>query len=126
MKRHLINAAISVVLPILLSAGMLLIKPGGTLGVNQGWVWILTAWQICALAAVGRSWQTGWLHGASVQACWITYAIATTQYGFIPGSALSIVVQAYSYVKATQPTPAVSAEVEPVSMEVGPVRWSDR
>ena len=86
MKCHRINAAISVVLPILLSAGMLLVKPGSTLGVNQTWVWVLMAWQIGALVAIGRGWQGGWLHGASIQACWNTYAIATTQYGSIPGT----------------------------------------
>lgn len=114
MKRHLINATISVVLPILLSIGMLLVEPGGTLGVNQAWVWVMTAWQIGALAAVGRGWHGGWLHGASVQACWVTYAIATAQYGFIPGSALSIVVQVYSFISATRTKNEMESELDPV------------
>ena len=100
MKRYLINALVSIVLSILVSAGMLLVDPNGRLGVNQAWVWVLTAWQIGALAAVGRGRHAGWLHGASVQACWITYAFATTQYGFVPGSALSIVVQVISFISA--------------------------
>jgi hypothetical protein len=101
-----------------MSAGMLLVEPGGALGVNQVWVWLLTTWQIAALAAVGRGHQGGWLHGASVQACWITYAIATGQYGFIPGSSLSIVVQVYSFISATKPKPVVESPVdEPVLVE---------
>lgn len=114
MKRHAVTAAICVVLPIVLSAGILLVKPSGALGVNQAWVWVMTAWQISALAAVGRGWHGGWLHGASVQACWITYAFATTQYGFVPGSALSIIVQVHSFISATKPTPE-KVESEPVT-----------
>jgi hypothetical protein len=114
VKRHLINATICVVLPILLSAGMLLVKHGGTLGVNQAWVWVMTAWQIGALAAIGRGWHGGWLHGASVQACWITYAIATTQYGFIPGSSLSIVVQLYSFIRAAKPEAHIAIDADAV------------
>lgn len=118
MKRHIVNAIISLVLPIVLSAGMLLVEPGGPLGVNQAWVWLLTAWQIGALAAVGRGHNGAWLHGASVQACWITYAIATAQYGFIPGSSLSIVVQVYSFLSATKSAPApVAVADEPVLVE---------
>lgn len=101
MKRYFVNASVSIGLSILLSVGMLVAEPTGRLGVNQAWVWVLTAWQIGALAAVGRGRLAGWLHGASVQACWITYALATTQYGFVPGSALSIVIQVLSFVSAT-------------------------
>lgn len=115
MKRHAINAATSVVLLIVLAAGMLLVEPGGALGVNQAWVWVMTAWQIIALAAVGRGWHGGWLHGASVQACWITYAFATTQYGFVPGSALSIIVQVYSFISATKSKPD---KMEPVPVTI--------
>lgn len=123
MKRHAVNAAITVVLPIALSAGMLLVKPGGALGVNQAWVWLMTAWQISALAAVGRGWHGGWLHGASVQACWITYAFATTQYGFVPGSALSIFVQVYSFFSATKPGPE---KVEPVPVTINEPAFVER
>ncbi len=114
MKRNIvIHTVISLVLPILLSVGMLLVESGGPLGVNQAWVWVLTSWQIGALAAVGRGHRGAWLHGASVQACWITYAAATSQYGFIPGSLLSIVVQVYSFFSApkTEPAPVVAATV---------------
>lgn len=119
MTRHLVNATISIVLAILLSAGMLVVQPGGTLGVNQAWVWLMTAWQIGALAALGRGWRGGWLQGAAVQACWITYAIATTQYGFIPGSALSIVVQVHSFVRTTKPEIEAEPEVVDETVPVG-------
>lgn len=113
MKRHLPNAGVSVVLAILLSAGMLLVQPGGALGVNQAWVWVMTAWQIGALAAVGRGWNGGWLHGAAVHVGWITYAFATTQYGFIPGSVISIAVQVHSFFRATKPK---GSEIEAASV----------
>ncbi len=112
-QQLIINVAISFALPVVLSAGMLMVSPSGPLGVNPIWVWVLTAWQIGALAAAGRGHRAGWLHGSSVQACWITYALATTQYGFIPGSVLSIGVQLYSFRKAAESSPSVTPTPEP-------------
>lgn len=68
----------------------------------------MTAWQISALAAVGRGWHRAWLHGASVEVCWVTYTIATTQYGFIPGGMPSIAMQVYSFMnlRSTRSSPS--------------------
>ena len=69
------------------------------LGAPSYWAWVLTGIQVLALWAAGgrRSW--GWLLGASVQPVWITYAIFTGQLGFIPGCAISAVVQMYRFVR---------------------------
>lgn len=69
------------------------------LGVPQYWPWLLTSLQVLALwGAGGRRWW-GWLLGASVQPPWIAYAILTGQLGFIPGCAISAVVQTYSFLR---------------------------
>lgn len=38
MKRYIVNATNQCRAAVVPSAGMLLVKPGGVLGVNQGWV----------------------------------------------------------------------------------------
>ncbi|RKR86477.1 hypothetical protein BDK92_0707 [Micromonospora pisi] len=69
------------------------------LGLGPAWAWILTGFQVSALLAVGRGLGVGWLIGASVQVCWVTYAMLTAQHGFIPGCVVSLVVQGYSYLR---------------------------
>jgi hypothetical protein len=67
------------------------------LGAPTFWPWILTAFQVLALWAAGRTLWWGWLLGASVQMPWIAYAIVTEQIGFIPGCVVSALVQTYSF-----------------------------
>ncbi len=69
------------------------------LGAPAFWPWILTALQVLALWAAGRSLWWGWLLGASVQMPWIVYAVVTRQIGFVPGCVISALVQANSFMK---------------------------
>jgi hypothetical protein len=70
------------------------------LGAPLYWPWLLTGLQVLALWSAGRRHWWGWLLGASVQLPWIAYALMTGQLGFIPGCAISAVVQACSFVRA--------------------------
>ena len=70
------------------------------LGAPLYWPWLLTGLQVLALWSAGRRHWWGWLLGAAVQLPWIAYALMTGQLGFIPGCAISAVVQACSFVRA--------------------------
>jgi hypothetical protein len=72
-----------------------------SLGAPAYWAWLLTALQVLALWAAGQRRWWGWLLGAAVQPPWITYAVLTGQIGFIPGCAISMIVQAWSFVHAS-------------------------
>lgn len=69
------------------------------LGVPQWWPWLLTGIQVTALWAAGTQRWWGWLLGAAAQPPWIVYALLTGQFGFIPGCAISGVVQASSFLR---------------------------
>jgi hypothetical protein len=67
------------------------------LGAPTYWPWLLTGLQVFALWSAGTRRWWGWLLGAAVQPPWIAYAVVTTQLGFIPGCAVSAVVQIHSF-----------------------------
>lgn len=67
------------------------------LGAPTYWPWLLTALQVLALWTAGTGRRFGWLLGAAVQLPWIAYAVVTAQLGFIPGCAVSAVVQTHSF-----------------------------
>jgi hypothetical protein len=69
------------------------------LGAPLYWSWLLTGLQVLALWAAGAEHRWGWLLGASVQPPWIVYALLTDQVGFIPGCAISAVVQICSFLR---------------------------
>ena len=69
------------------------------LGVPQQWPWLLTGVQVLSLWAAGRPHWWGWPLGAAVQPAWIAYALLTGQLGFIPGCAISAVIQIYSFTR---------------------------
>lgn len=81
------------------------IQDRSALGAPAYWAWILTGLQVVALrtAATGRS--SGWLLGASVQLPWVAYALATAQFGFIPGCIVSAAVQTHGYLRQQSPRP---------------------
>ncbi|MEV4754196.1 hypothetical protein AB0J86_03655 [Micromonospora sp. NPDC049559] len=85
-----------------LSVAMAATRRDHGLGLAPAWAWVLTSLQVSALFAAGRGQRTGWLFGASIQVCWITYAVLTSQYGFVPGCLVSLVVQGYSYRRAVR------------------------
>ncbi len=91
--------------PLGLSIGMTLLlvltsSAGETqLGAPLYWSWLLTGLQVLALWAAGAEHRWGWLLGASVQPPWIVYAVLTDQVGFIPGCAISGVVQISSFLR---------------------------
>jgi hypothetical protein len=69
------------------------------LGARHLWPWLLTGLQVLALWSAGRGRWWGWLLGGSVQLPWIAYAVMTDQIGFIPGCAISALVQIYTYLR---------------------------
>jgi hypothetical protein len=91
-----------------LSALVLITAAGddSALGAPRYWPWLLTGLQVLALWSAGARRWWGWLLGGSVQLPWIAYALATAQLGFIPGCAISAVVQFHSFLKASRPAPA--------------------
>ncbi|WP_329101666.1 hypothetical protein OG792_21705 [Micromonospora sp. NBC_01699] len=99
---------------VALSMAMTATRHESGLGLGPGWAWILTGFQVSALLAVGRGHGIGWLIGASVQVCWVTYAVLTAQQGFIPGCVISLAVQGYSYLRTVrQPRPTAGVRPGP-------------
>jgi hypothetical protein len=74
------------------------------LGAPPYWPWLLTGLQVLALWAAGTGRWWGWLLGAVVQLPWIAYALVTGQLGFIPGCAVSAMVQAHSFLADPRPS----------------------
>lgn len=50
---------------------------------NQYWSWLLTAVGVTGLYFAGRKVWWAWLIGLGAQLLWLTYAVATEQWGFI-------------------------------------------
>jgi hypothetical protein len=50
---------------------------------SQWWSWILTAAGVTGLWLAGSSKKAGWALGIGAQALWISYSIATRQWGFL-------------------------------------------
>jgi hypothetical protein len=92
-------AVISVGLSILLL--MTTAGDQSPLGAPHYWAWLLTALQVLALWSAGTDRWWGWLLGGAVQLPWIIYAVETSQFGFIPGCAVSAIVQLYSFHRIT-------------------------
>lgn len=69
------------------------------LGAPRYWPWLLTGLQVVALWSAGTDRWWGWLLGGSVQLPWIAYAVVTTQFGFIPGCAISASVQIHNFIR---------------------------
>ena len=80
-----------------------------SLGSPALWPWLLTGLQVLALWAAGRRLWWAWLLGACIQLPWIAYALMTHQIGFIPGCAISAVVQTYSYLHDSSRTTRLEA-----------------
>jgi hypothetical protein len=74
------------------------------LGAPTYWPWLLTGLQVLALWSAGTHRWWGWLLGAAVQPPWIAYAVVTTQFGFIPGCAVSAAVQTHSFLAGRSPS----------------------
>jgi hypothetical protein len=51
--------------------------------VSQWWSWLLTAVGVFGLYLAGQKLKVGWAVGLGAQTLWISYAIATRQWGFI-------------------------------------------
>ncbi|WP_129785528.1 hypothetical protein [Promicromonospora panici] len=67
---------------------------------SRMWAWVLTGLQVLALWAAGRHHSWAWLVGGGVQPVWIAYAVATGQWGFVPGCLASGAVQVRNYLLA--------------------------
>lgn len=92
---------LSIILSVLIAGLVVLTSAGSTsrLGVAGYWPWLLTGLQVLSLWAAGATKWWGWVLGASVQPAWIVYAILSAQYGFIPGCAISTLVQVRSQLR---------------------------
>lgn len=66
---------------------------------NEYWSYLLALVGITGLFLAGSKNKLGWLIGFSAQILWITYAIATKQYGFIIAACAYGYVYARNYVK---------------------------
>jgi hypothetical protein len=64
-----------------------------------GWSWILTAGGVFGLWLAGRKDWRGWAVGLAMQAVWVTYALATAQYGFLVSGAAYGGVYAFNWWK---------------------------
>lgn len=62
---------------------------------NPYWSYLLTAVGVLGIWLAGRKSSAGWAVGLGAQTLWITYAVATQQWGFI----LSAVVYGTVYAK---------------------------
>lgn len=47
------------------------------------WSWLLAAGGILGIYLAGRKQAVGWLVGLGMQSVWLTYAVATRQWGFL-------------------------------------------
>lgn len=83
------------------------------------WSWLLTGLQVTALGAAARGREWGWLLGAAVQLPWIAYALVTGQVGFIPGCAVSTVVQIHGFHR--RQTPPTRREADATVVAPDPV-----
>jgi hypothetical protein len=54
--------------------------------INQWWSWGLAPFGLIGMFMTGKKNRWGWLLSIFTQILWITYAICTQQWGFIPGS----------------------------------------
>ena len=50
---------------------------------NQWWSWVLTLVGVTGLFLAGSKRKAGWALGLGAQLLWVSYAIATEQWGFI-------------------------------------------
>ncbi len=50
---------------------------------SQWWSWVLAAIGVAGMYLVGRRKTYGWAVGLLAQTLWITYAVATRQWGFV-------------------------------------------
>jgi len=97
--------------------------PGSSaLHVAPAWAWLLTGAQIAGMWLVGNSKPHGWLVGAVAQPAWITYAMLSGQYGFIPGCAVSLVVQIWNFSRQTESRPETASLSRSKSATVRPSR----
>ena len=102
--------ALVLVPSLAISAAIVVTAPGSSaLHVAPAWAWLLTGAQIAGMWLVGNSKPHGWLVGAAAQPAWITYAILSGQYGFIPGCAVSLVVQIWNFSRQTGSRPETAS-----------------
>lgn len=54
--------------------------------IDWWWSWLLAAVGILGLWIAGSGHREGWMIGMGAQLLWISYALFTEQYGFIPAA----------------------------------------
>lgn len=63
------------------------------------WSYILAPFGLIGMWLAGKKKRSGWLLGICTQVLWLTYAVQTQQWGFIPGSAAYGFVYLKNYLK---------------------------
>lgn len=66
------------------------------------WSYGLAALSVYVTVLLGERKTSAWLVGVAQQFLWITYALVTTQYGFIISAVIFTVINARNYVKWRQ------------------------
>lgn len=102
--------SVTVTLALIVSSGMI----ESRLGAPQYWPWLLTGLQVLSLWAAGAKRWWGWPLGAAVQPPWIAYALLTGQLGFIPGCAISAMVQSYSFIRSKDKERGTAMRIGPI------------
>lgn len=67
--------------------------------VSVWWSVGLSTLAICVTWLVGSKKSAGWLLATGVQALWITYAVATRQWGFLASAVVFGILNTRNYVK---------------------------
>jgi hypothetical protein len=70
---------------------------------NAYWSYLLTGVGITGLYLAGRRKAWGWAVGIGAQSLWVTYAIATHQWGFIVSSVAYTVVYTKNFLAWQKP-----------------------
>ena len=66
---------------------------------NQLWPWLLSAVGITGIWLAGSHRTIGWIFGVAAQFLWITYAVLTSQWGFIASALAYTFVYSRNWIK---------------------------
>lgn len=97
---------------------------------TQLWSWLLTAVGVTGLFLAGSSRKLGWAIGLGAQVLWITYAVATRQWGFIASAFAYGFVYARNWLRwrseeAARPTYTVGEQAPETYAIVADGKWPE-
>jgi hypothetical protein len=65
--------------------------------VNAYWSYLLAPFGLAGMWLAGRRNRYGWTLSICTQILWLTYAVQTRQWGFIPGSTAYMIIYLRNY-----------------------------